>query len=77
MSTSLGDRAAFSSKPVILHLRIPAGTPAVYVDKVSMNKGENELLLTHGRRWTPTQVEIRKNEWGNKVYHVYGRLLPD
>jgi hypothetical protein len=77
MSTSLGDKAAFSYKPVILHLRVPAGTPAIYLDRISSSPGERELLLIHGRRWLPTQVEIRKNEYGEKVYHVYGKILPD
>ena len=72
MSTSLGDKAAFSGKPVILHLRVPAGTPAVYLDRISSHPGERELLLGHGRRWMPTQVEIRKDAWGDKIYHVYG-----
>jgi hypothetical protein len=76
MSTNLGQEAVFGY-PVVLHLRVPAGTPAIYVDRISTCPGEQELLLTHGRRWIPTQVEIRKDEYGYKKYHVYGRLLPD
>ncbi len=77
MSTSLGDKPAFDFKDVILHLRVPAGTPAVYLERISQHKGEHELLLIHGRRWLPTEVEIRKDKWGVKTYHVYGKILPD
>jgi hypothetical protein len=76
MSTNLGQDPVFSDT-VILHLRVPAGTPAIYVDRISSCPGERELLLTSGRRWIPTHVEIRKDEYGHKKYHVYGRLLPD
>lgn len=48
LSTSLGD-AAFTKTPAVLHLRVPEGTPALYVEKVSAFAGaERELLLGRG-----------------------------
>ncbi|WP_148640433.1 ADP-ribosyltransferase, partial [Streptomyces azureus] len=72
MSTSLGKDPAFEYKPVHLHLRVPEGTPALWIDHISSNKGERELLLARGVEYKVTRVfEDEAGKW-----QVYGEVLP-
>lgn len=73
-STSLGGpAAAFAGKEAILHLRVPAGTPALYLEKVSAyGGGERELLLGRGVEYTVTDV-VRDD---NGQWQIYGEVLP-
>lgn len=48
-SSSLGE-AAFGDKEAVLHLRVPAGTPARYMDDVAYYPTERELLLERGTK---------------------------
>ena len=78
VSTSLGgetSKAAFSSKPCLLNIRARRGTPSTYVDDLSKNRGEREVILGRGqfflihdvRRISGSQVEfdveIVSREW--------------
>lgn len=74
MSTSLGGpAAAFAGKEAILHLRVPAGTPALYLERVSAyGGGERELLLGRGVEYTVTDV-VRDD---NGQWQIYGEVLP-
>jgi hypothetical protein len=76
MSTSLGDNgvvSAFSGKPMILHLNVPAGTPSIWVENVgAFGGGERELLLGRGRAYTITRAFVGSDgKW-----HVYGFVHP-
>ncbi|MFD5131834.1 ADP-ribosyltransferase, partial [Streptomyces olindensis] len=72
MSTSLGKDPAFEYKPVHLHLRVPEGTPALWIDHISVNKGERELLLARGVEYKVTRVfQDEAGKW-----QVYGEVLP-
>ena len=53
-----------------LHLRVPEGTPAFYLDLISRHH-ENELLLGTGVSWFAEDV-VRKDD----AWHVYGWVLP-
>ncbi|MFI2432189.1 ADP-ribosyltransferase [Streptomyces sp. NPDC018693] len=70
-STSLGKNAAFDYKPMIMHLRVPQGTPALWIDHISVNKGERELLLARGTEYKVTRVFQEGGKW-----HVYGEVVP-
>ncbi|OLZ66686.1 hypothetical protein AV521_27810 [Streptomyces sp. IMTB 2501] len=70
LSTSLGKDAAFDYKPVILHLRVPKGAPALWIDHISVNKGERELLLARDTRYRVTRVF--QDTTGQ--YHAYGEV---
>lgn len=74
MSTSLGSPAgAFEGKDAILHLRVPKGTPAIWVEKVgSYGAGERELLL--GRDFDYRVDKTIMDSHGQ--WHVYGEVLP-
>jgi SPP1 gp7 family putative phage head morphogenesis protein len=48
MSTSVGKEAAFSSNPIQMKIRLPAGTPAAYVQAFSNYSSERELILARG-----------------------------
>lgn len=48
MSTSVGKNAAFSTHPVQLKIRCPAGTPGAYVQMFSNFGNERELILARG-----------------------------
>ncbi|MEV7181039.1 putative T7SS-secreted protein [Kitasatospora sp. NPDC093679] len=71
MSTSLGD-AAMSDKNCILHLKVPKGTPGMYVGDVSNFASlEREVLLARGARWRADKVI----EGPDGKVHVYGEVL--
>ena len=73
LSTSLGGPAdAFSGKEAILHMRVPAGTPAIWVENVgAYGAGERELLLGRGLQYHVDRVVFQGGQW-----HVYGEYLP-
>jgi hypothetical protein len=71
-STSLGKTAAFDHEPMIMHMRVPQGTPALWIDHISLNKGERELLLARGTDVKVTRVfQDAAGKW-----HLYGEVLP-
>ncbi|MFF7458224.1 putative T7SS-secreted protein [Kitasatospora sp. NPDC008115] len=71
-SSSLGT-AAFADKQAVLHLRVPEGTPALWVEKVSFyGMGEREVLLERGLRWRADRVFMDDNgQW-----QIYGDINP-
>ncbi|MEV6961557.1 ADP-ribosyltransferase [Streptomyces sp. NPDC051207] len=74
-STSLGNHPVdgFKDKPAILHLRVPKGTPALWLEKVSQfDVKERELLLARGTEFKVTRVFM--DEAGK--WQVYGEVLP-
>lgn len=73
LSTSLGGPAAsFAGKDAILHLTVPKGTPAAWVEEMSDFGGsERELLLGRGLQWQGTRVESI-----NGQLHVFGEVIP-
>ncbi|WP_322741143.1 ADP-ribosyltransferase, partial [Streptomyces hygroscopicus] len=74
-STSLGNHPvpSFAGKEAILHLRVPKGTPALWLEKVSKyDVDERELLLARGSAFKVTRVFM--DEAGK--WQVYGEVLP-
>ena len=74
-STSLGNHPvpAFKGKPAILHLRVPKGTPALWLEKVSQfGLEERELLLARGTEYKVTRVFM--DDAGK--WQIYGEILP-
>lgn len=73
LSTSLGGPApAFSGKDAVLHMEVPAGTPAIWVERVgAYGAGERELLLGRGMEYTVDRAVFDGSQW-----HIYGRYLP-
>ncbi|MEV7955774.1 ADP-ribosyltransferase [Streptomyces sp. NPDC088252] len=73
-STSLGNHpvSGFAGKEAILHLRVPKGTPALWLEKVSkFDVSERELLLARGSEFKVTRVFME-----NGQVQVYGEVLP-
>ncbi|WP_326782821.1 scabin-related ADP-ribosyltransferase [Streptomyces sp. NBC_00151] len=70
MSTSLGPPGV-TDHPVVLHLLVPRGTPALYLAGISEFPTERELLLDRGQRWRVRGVQVM----GDKI-HVIGEILP-
>jgi hypothetical protein len=73
-STALGKTPPppFDGKPVWMHLRVPKGTPALWLEPITQVKGERELLLAKGSEYKVTRVFA--DESGK--WHVYGEVLP-
>ncbi|WP_229814574.1 ADP-ribosyltransferase, partial [Streptomyces thermoviolaceus] len=73
-STAIGKTPPepFNHKPVWLHLRVPKGTPALWLEPLTQVKGERELLLARGSAYKVTRVFA--DESGK--WHVYGEILP-
>ncbi|MFD4947615.1 ADP-ribosyltransferase, partial [Streptomyces sp. NPDC058409] len=75
LSTSLGNHPvpSFAGKDAILHLRVPKGTPALWLEKVShYGVTEREILLGRGSEYRVTRVFV--DEAGQA--QVYGEVLP-
>ncbi|MEU6119598.1 ADP-ribosyltransferase, partial [Streptomyces sp. NPDC047117] len=75
MSTSLGNHPvpSFAGKEAILRLRVPKGTPSMWVEKVSaFGKGERELLLGRGTEYKVSRVFM--DDSGR--WQIYGEVLP-
>jgi hypothetical protein len=73
LSTALGPDPTFdpsATKPV-LHLEVPAETPAMYMDGVSQFPSERELLLGRGLSYQVDRVENVAGRW-----HIFGRIIP-
>jgi hypothetical protein len=62
MSTSVGSSAAFSYNPVLLQIEAPAGSQMAFVDAISMNQGENEMLLAAGTKYEVLDVFPRGSQ---------------
>ncbi len=70
-STSLG-QAAFGDKQAVLHLKVPVGTPAIYMEKVShFGAGERELLLGRGTKYRVDRVIL--DEQGK--WQIFGEVI--
>jgi SPP1 gp7 family putative phage head morphogenesis protein len=69
-STSL-DRYGGFGGGILLHIKVPAGSKALWLDDLSANKGEYEVLLARG-----SQLQITKIEWVGGSWHVDCLLLP-
>ncbi|POX41733.1 hypothetical protein C3486_08565, partial [Streptomyces sp. Ru73] len=74
-STALGKTPPppFNLKPVHMHLRVPKGTPALWIDHLSKHPGERELLLAKGSEYKVTRVFMDETDG---KWHVYGEVLP-
>ncbi|KUN83671.1 hypothetical protein AQJ66_17730, partial [Streptomyces bungoensis] len=74
-STSLGNHpvASFAGKDAVLHLRVPEGTPALWVEKVgNFGADERELLLGRGMSYKVTRSFM--DDKGQ--IQIYGEVLP-
>ncbi|MFI7387464.1 putative T7SS-secreted protein [Streptomyces sp. NPDC049813] len=72
MSTSLGDNGAVFDKDAIVHLRVPEGHPALWMEKVShYGLSERELLLGRDTTYRVTRAFTDGDKW-----HIYGEVLP-
>lgn len=71
MSTSFGDRAAFSSKPYLLVIDAPAGTMARPLHQLSSFGRENEILLNRNSKFVVTGVQSTSSQTT-----VYMRAVP-
>ncbi|MGD6742143.1 putative T7SS-secreted protein [Streptomyces sp. BH106] len=69
LSTSLGP-TRFTHTESVLHLRAPEGTHGMWVDEISQNRGERELLLDRGQKFQVSEVA---NVDGK--YHIYGEIV--
>ncbi|MER6354553.1 ADP-ribosyltransferase, partial [Streptomyces sp. NPDC001634] len=74
-STALGKTPPppFDAKPVRMHLRVPKGTPALWLESLTQVKGERELLLARGTEYKVTRVFMDESDG---KWHVYGEVLP-
>jgi hypothetical protein len=68
VSTSLGPPGR--DMPVIVHLRVPRGTPALYIASLSRYPHERELLIQRGRDWRVVHVTATHGK-----VHVFGEVL--
>jgi hypothetical protein len=71
LSTSIGQTPAFDNR-VWMHLSVPKGTPAIFMEDVTHCPGERELLLARGLSYVVDRVDVDPTE----RMHVHGRILP-
>ncbi len=71
LSTSISETGVFSSHPVKMIIDIPPGAQARWVDRISANQGEQEVLLA---RNTPIKINSVERTSGGTDY--YGNPKP-
>ncbi|ANW22437.1 ADP-ribosyltransferase [Streptomyces clavuligerus] len=77
MSTSVGSSPpeSFSGREAITHLRVPEGTPAVWVEKVGeFGSDERELLLARGLKYQVESVVMDQGSQGPR-YFIYAEIV--
>lgn len=67
-ASSVGGRPAFEHKPVIMKIRLNAGTRASHIDYVSRVGGENEMLLDAGQHYYVHSAVQRDGPQGYRWY---------
>jgi len=71
MRTSSGFAENLSNDGVMLELRVPGGSKALYIEEMSSIKDEYEILLPSGTQFTIVDVKrpkyANKNEAGNRI----------
>ncbi|MFJ8041044.1 putative T7SS-secreted protein [Kitasatospora sp. NPDC096147] len=72
LSTGFGDLPAmWRGKEAVMHIKVPAGTPAMWMERPgSIANAERELLLGRDLTWRATEVLTE----GNKV-HIFAEIL--
>ncbi|MGN9836737.1 ADP-ribosyltransferase [Nonomuraea sp. H19] len=70
LSTNIGMKPFWPGE-IMLHLRVPEGTPAIYAEAVSKT-GEFELLLPNGLPWYVEDAKLVDGRW-----LIHGWVLPD
>ncbi|MCX5198973.1 hypothetical protein OOK31_34670 [Streptomyces sp. NBC_00249] len=74
LSTALGSDPDFApDKEVVLHLKVPEGTPAIYMEGLSQYDSERELLLGRGLSYLVTDATFGEDD--DDRYHVYGEII--
>lgn len=76
MSTSVGGKAAFSSKPVLMEIEVPRGTPMAFVKAISHYQNENEMLLQAGLKYRVLRVDEKPGVYGGSQIIVRVRIEP-
>ncbi|MFI5528151.1 putative T7SS-secreted protein [Kitasatospora sp. NPDC051853] len=73
LSTGFGDLPAmWQGKQAVMHIKVPAGTPAMWMEKPgAVASTERELLLGRDLKWRATEVL----DDGNRV-HIFAEILP-
>ncbi|MFJ4779047.1 ADP-ribosyltransferase [Streptomyces sp. NPDC088762] len=73
LSTALGSDPDFApEKEVVLHLKVPEGTPAIYMEGLSQFDSERELLLGRGQSYLVTDATYDEDD---HRYHVHGEII--
>lgn len=78
LSTSpiVDERSSFAAMHVQMHLDVPAGHRAAWVDPVSTNATEAELVLDRGTSFIVDRVEkIASAFGGSPTWHVYAHVV--
>lgn len=55
-------------------IKVPKGSQAMYVDNISLNQGEQEILINRGGRFIIEDVEFGSNGKVNKIYMTLKNL---
>lgn len=66
-------------RSALLHIEVPKGTPAAYIQRVSeggYKGGEEELLLDAGLTYQITDVTTRLDDAGDPIHEVFMRVVP-
>ncbi|MER6217102.1 ADP-ribosyltransferase [Streptomyces sp. NPDC001272] len=72
LSTALGPEATFDpGAEAVIHLEVPEGTPAMYLEGLSHYDTERELLLGRGLEYEV----IEEPDYHGGRWHIYGRVL--
>lgn len=73
MSASPSPYGGFTNKDIEYVIKVPKGTDAMYVDRISEHEGEKELLLNAGTKFIVEDFEL--NSSGNRIMKVFIRAI--
>lgn len=74
VSTSVGGFPAFGGE-VMMEIECPKGTKMAYVDNISLNRGEREMILAAGTKFKVLRVERRVGQYGRVQFIVRLRVV--
>lgn len=77
LSTSPDPRGGFSRRAIEYIIKIPKGSQAMYIDPISVNRGEKEILINRGGKYIIEDVEfieVNNRSYVNKIYMTLKNL---
>lgn len=77
MSTSPDAHGGYSRRAIEYVIKVPKGSQAMYIDPISVNRGEKELLINRGGKYIIEDIEfieVNNQSYVKKIYMTLKNL---